>query len=679
MKKKKTIKRICSGILTAALLVALCATPASARGFSDVSSNDQYLDAINYVSDNNIMQGTGGSSFSPNATLDRGMLMTVLWRKAGSPYASTSGLPFTDVAAGSYYEEAIAWAYKNGIANGTSATAFSPATKVTREQTAAFLYRYSQKTTTAVNRSTSITGYPDYNNVSSFFRANMEWAIGNGVLKTVNGYLYPKQIMTRKETAYAITAFGTNVERIITQRDNLGFTNTSNNFTESKYYLNTAHFNKVRSLNKSYGGEAQALQFVDQYNSKKWVGSCYGMSAVTVLDKYGQIAYNENYSQSKNMYGVKSSPGYAYESAINFYQWIQQLAKWGKSTTSAIEAINSCISAQGPVIFSFWWNVTNESGGTTEKAHSVIVNSCKKINSTTYQLKIVNPNSLTEQTATLTTGGVYSITGDASSTRTLKTMATMTEFSVFRGAFDIDSTNNYDSARYPQLTSATSENDTLVKPDYQDSIASLRFTLSGRVEVENAEGQRIAWDHGELSGDIPLYDSYVVPNGEDLPAEMVLYVPESDTFTFTMDSGNVDMWVSVTDTHQYSRTKASGLSTVTFSSDGSIDMKGDEIVFETASATVDAEVSESESESLVVLGGRGNNSITLKKVDEKTLITGVEETCNIKLIDTYDNSTISENQLFIEQPDSKYEICFDPTTQEAQLIQSSALESDVES
>ena len=116
--------------------------------FVDVPANAYYYDAVLWAAENGITGGVDATHFAPNATCTRAQAVTFLWRAAGSPAPKSSENPFTDVKAGSYYYDAVLWAVENGITNGTSATAFSPNATCSRAQIVTFLWR-SQKSPAA--------------------------------------------------------------------------------------------------------------------------------------------------------------------------------------------------------------------------------------------------------------------------------------------------------------------------------------------------------------------------------------------------------------------------------------------------------------------------------------------------------------------------------------------------
>ena len=109
--------------------------------FSDVLPSDYYYDAVLWAVENRITFGITETTFVPNAACTRGQMVTFLWRANGSPEPEGTELPFQDVNANAYYAKAVRWAYENGIAKGTTPTTFSPNATVTRAQTVTFLYR----------------------------------------------------------------------------------------------------------------------------------------------------------------------------------------------------------------------------------------------------------------------------------------------------------------------------------------------------------------------------------------------------------------------------------------------------------------------------------------------------------------------------------------------------------
>src|SRR5699024_11160901 len=142
--------------------------------FADVAPASWYHDAVQYVYENGMMNGTSDTLFSPDATVTRAMIVTILHRLENAPASAASG--FTDVAAGMYYADAVDWAAANGIVNGVSETRFAPDDSIIREQLAAILYRYAQFKGYAVTASADLSAYTDAAQISAYAAAAMQWA-----------------------------------------------------------------------------------------------------------------------------------------------------------------------------------------------------------------------------------------------------------------------------------------------------------------------------------------------------------------------------------------------------------------------------------------------------------------------------------------------------------------------
>lgn len=187
-------------------------TPSKTK-FNDVSANDWFASAVDYVTGKGMMNGTADNTFSPKANTTRGMVVTVLYRLENQP--STSAASFTDVASGAYYANAVAWANANGIVSGYGSGKFGPNDKVTREQLAAILYRYAQykKYDVSVGEDTNILSYDDAQSISSYAIPAIQWACGAGVVTGKSGSkLDSKGNATRAEVAAMLMRFCENVK-----------------------------------------------------------------------------------------------------------------------------------------------------------------------------------------------------------------------------------------------------------------------------------------------------------------------------------------------------------------------------------------------------------------------------------------------------------------------------------
>ncbi len=114
-------------------------------GFTDVKTTDYFFNAVDWAVKNNITNGLTSTTFGPDVTCTRAQTVTFLWRAAGSPAPKTANNPFTDVKASDYYYNAVLWAVENGITNGASATTFAPDATVERGQVVTFLWRAADK------------------------------------------------------------------------------------------------------------------------------------------------------------------------------------------------------------------------------------------------------------------------------------------------------------------------------------------------------------------------------------------------------------------------------------------------------------------------------------------------------------------------------------------------------
>ncbi len=169
--------------------------------FNDVSANDWFASAVDYVTGKGMMNGTAANTFSPKANTTRGMLMTVLARHAGE-----------DTTGGSvWYEKGMNWAKANGVSDGTN-----PQVNITREQLAAMLYRYAQnkKYDVSVGEDTNILSYTDAQTITQYAIPAIQWACGAGVMNGKSGSkLDPKGYATRAEVAAMLMRFCENVEK----------------------------------------------------------------------------------------------------------------------------------------------------------------------------------------------------------------------------------------------------------------------------------------------------------------------------------------------------------------------------------------------------------------------------------------------------------------------------------
>ena len=175
--------------------------------FTDVPETAWYYDSVVYVYTHGLMNGTGPTTFQPNAPTTRGMVVTILYRMEGSPEAA-SWSPFGDVDPNAYYAAPVAWAAWNGIVNGYSATTFGPQDRVTREQLAAILYRYAEYKGCEVSQRGDLTQFVDAGQIHTYAREALSWANRMELIQGKGkGILDPRGLAARAQVAAMLQRF----------------------------------------------------------------------------------------------------------------------------------------------------------------------------------------------------------------------------------------------------------------------------------------------------------------------------------------------------------------------------------------------------------------------------------------------------------------------------------------
>ena len=178
--------------------------------FTDVASADWYYDAVAYAYENGLMTGISETLFDPDKTTTRGMIATILYRLEGEPEAPACD--FTDVAAGKYYTDAIAWASENNLVNGYGDGTFGPDDNITREQMSALLYRYAEFKGYDLTARGDLSGYTDAAQISDYAVTAMQWAVAEDLVNGMgDGTLAPQGDSTRAQIATILMRFLENV------------------------------------------------------------------------------------------------------------------------------------------------------------------------------------------------------------------------------------------------------------------------------------------------------------------------------------------------------------------------------------------------------------------------------------------------------------------------------------
>ena len=205
----KQFKKL-GALLTALAVVCSVSVAAFAAvedtGFADVAADSWYADAAAYCRDSGLMSGTGEGTFSPDLPTSRGMLVTILYRLAGSPDAGSAS--FTDVAPGQWYADGVAWASANGVVSGYTDGSFRPNDTITREQMAAILYQSARLQGKLDSGRADLSIFADVDDLSAYAKEPMSWAVAQGLFSGVSAdMLAPGGSTTRAQAAVILTAF----------------------------------------------------------------------------------------------------------------------------------------------------------------------------------------------------------------------------------------------------------------------------------------------------------------------------------------------------------------------------------------------------------------------------------------------------------------------------------------
>ena len=181
--------------------------------FVDVEESDWYYEAVDYVFQRDLMNGTDSTHFTPDGTSSRAMVATILWRMAGEPQVNYA-MDFADVSSGTWYTEAVRWAASEGIVTGYSDTKFGPDDPVTREQFAVMLYRYAQTLGEGFTGSWSFPlNFPDAAEVSDYAYEALCWMTMENVIQGMeDGGLHPQGTANRAQLATMLMRFCQSVD-----------------------------------------------------------------------------------------------------------------------------------------------------------------------------------------------------------------------------------------------------------------------------------------------------------------------------------------------------------------------------------------------------------------------------------------------------------------------------------
>lgn len=537
MKKTKTFL---ASILVVALIISVVPI-ASAKHFYDVPATigDAYLDAINYVSDNGIMDGTGVVEFSPNAAITRADFVLILYRVSGDKGNYSDAGVFTDVLPNSYYYNAVGWAVHNGITGGTSPTTFSPSQTTLRQEMITFLYRFAQKMGYSTKTDFDLTAAEDYSSLSSYARTPMSWAYDYGILMRgkITDKLWPTALEDRKDTALFVSRFIRNVFGVVYNKNTFTFQNASWNFMsgmdDNVYLISEKDWNtlmKVATDENSYTSVESSVR-------RKWSGSCFGMSVALVMDYLGKIDLNGNYCNNTNsiadipsLRNIGNSkhkltsdfnePSIIFtevESKINLYQisWaVPSINDWVRYTTrtAALQEMIEKLSYSGIGVFSYinedqhWGHAVVAFGKPIKTSYGYkIALSDNRVPSDERWLEITtNTNNWT---ASVTGTGINEPVGICKF---------QDDFSCFK-KLDVDGYDN-----------------TLQSTNILENYTMLEVVSTGDFTITNAEGENLALYHkngSSVDGTMNIIGQNFIPYGENQPVVYLFLVDKSSEYT----------------------------------------------------------------------------------------------------------------------------------------------------
>lgn len=270
--------------------------------FKDVKSGDWFKEAADYCYGQNLISGTGdGTKFSPNTVCTRAMVVSILYRLSGEPYVWGDN-QFSDVKNNAWYAKAVIWAAENGIVSGVGGGKFSPDASITREQLASIMMRYASfRGLCDPDAGVMLIGFPDNDKVSSWAGDGMAWAVGTGLIsgKPKNGqnYLDPKGTATRAEFASIMERFAKLTDGALTFFINDSFRVTVPDLWQGNVVCRTSSsemgdwitFYYKQENELSGAGRICSLLITDGYDYfdlPHWEYFC------AMLDDDNQIAYN---------------------------------------------------------------------------------------------------------------------------------------------------------------------------------------------------------------------------------------------------------------------------------------------------------------------------------------------------------------------------------------------------
>ena len=174
-----------------------------------ISDLNWYAPAMEFIMDNNLLNGIPNETFEPNAFTNRGLFVSILYnfeQLIHTDGTTTGTHTFTDVPETAYYNNAVAWAYTNDVVNGFE-NKFAPEDTITRQEIVTILSNYAKKNGYDMTRTQELNEFSDADSVATYALAPMEWAVGNGIIQGSDGKIMPQATATKAEISQILMQF----------------------------------------------------------------------------------------------------------------------------------------------------------------------------------------------------------------------------------------------------------------------------------------------------------------------------------------------------------------------------------------------------------------------------------------------------------------------------------------
>ena len=548
VKRSIILALICAVVLTGIPVV-------NAQYYSDVSKSAltrEEFDSIMYVSDNGIMVGSDTGEFMPNAYVNRAQFVQVLFSNSGEKdYYYAGSTDFTDVIEGSWYYDAVCWAYDRGLVSGTSSTTFDPARTITTAEVLAILYKYAEYMGTNTEcryESQPILSHSDHDSIVYWAEDAMNWALDYNILNPASAYapLNPTAYAKRKAIAvfmrnYEKEAVGINGGKVFK------FQNDEKNFYENPnidniFALSNKYYNLLCAAVENYYGEdsptAQSiLDAFDYYRTEyNWGGACLGMCSAILYDSLGKIDFNGNIEAKESMFDISiPKDNLAVRDGIHYYQmaayadqyYRTDFTKASGTLETGLRNLQMQVKLHGATIVEYRWEGNEIDGEIPIFGHAIIVKTMTAVDGG-YELEIYDPSRTTDEDDVdiieddikfcgkiLTSFGYYS----HSALNTLEYL-------------DIDGTYNEGVAGTAEMVDNQVLESNVKGEDYLEGNA-LIIVPAVDFTITNAEGEYMYYRAESTSGTMDIYSCKTVANGPLNIANLVLVVDESTSFVYT--------------------------------------------------------------------------------------------------------------------------------------------------